>query len=99
MNKIAGQKVRPPFPSSRCSFNYLGRDFLVGHTVQNVPLTKSLSGGLFVTLHRGLTARFADRADHLRDGQLVDVKLTEIVKAGAGLPRIICILFVPPKKP
>jgi hypothetical protein len=81
------------------SFNYLGRDFLVGHSVKNIPLTKPLSGQPFVTLHRGLTARFVGAADHLRDGQLVDVKLIEIVKGGAGLPGITCVSFVPPKKP
>ena len=96
---MALRKVKFIPPSSRCSFNYLGRDFLVGHSVPKVPLTKPLSGQPFVTLHRGLTARFVGKADYLQDGQLIDVKLTEIGKGGAGLPRITCVLFIPPKKP
>jgi hypothetical protein len=82
-----------------CSFNYQGRDFLVGHLVKQVCLTKPLSGQPFVTLHKDLTARFVGNTDQLRDGQLVDVKLTEIAKCGVGLPRITCELLAPIKKP
>jgi hypothetical protein len=85
--------------SSLRSFNYKGHDFLCGRPVKNVLLTKPLSGAPFVTLHLDLTARVVGEIGRFRDGELIDVRLTEIVKCPGGLPRIACKLFVPPKKP
>jgi len=81
------------------SFNYHGRDFLVGRPVRQVQLFKPASGKPFVILHQDLTALFLGDAGQFQNGQLLDVKLLEIVRAGTSLPRITCELFVPPQRP
>lgn len=101
MSAAPALRVRAAQPDSGSlrSFNYHGRDFLVGRPVRQVRLSKPSAGKPFVTLHQDLTALFRGDVGQFQDGQLIDVKLLELVRAGAGLPRITCELYVPPKRP